>query len=116
MRRRRISNCQLQIANCKLRSGRPWSVLSFVLQFAIGNYQFAISGPSVSAAEPEFPREQIDFFEKQVRPVLAAQCWNCHAEKKAESGLRLDSREAILRGGDRGEVVKPREAAASLLI
>ncbi|MEK6259651.1 MAG: PSD1 and planctomycete cytochrome C domain-containing protein, partial [Planctomycetota bacterium] len=70
----------------------------------------------MTAAEPEFPREQIDFFEKQVRPVLAAQCWNCHAEKKAESGLRLDSREAILRGGDRGEVVKPREAAASLLI
>jgi hypothetical protein len=80
------------------------------------NYQFAISSPPAIAAEPDFPREQLDFFEKQVRPVLAAQCWNCHAAKKAESGLRLDSREAVLKGGDRGEVVKPREAAASLLI
>jgi len=71
---------------------------------------------SLAADTPAFSREQIEFFEKQVRPVLAAQCWNCHAEKKAESGLRLDSREAILKGGDRGDVVTPREAAASLLI
>ena len=71
---------------------------------------------SANAAEPEWPREQIEFFEKQIRPVLAAQCWNCHGEKKVESGLRLDSRGAVLKGGDRGEVVKPREAAAGMLM
>ena len=76
----------------------------------------AISGASVHAAEPEFPREQIEFFEKQIRPVLAAQCWNCHGEKKAESGLRLDSRDVILKGGDRGDAVKLRDGAASLLV
>ena len=68
------------------------------------------------AADPEWPREQLDFFEKQIRPVLAAQCWNCHGDKKAESGLRMDSRDAILKGGDRGEIVQPREAAAGLLM
>ncbi len=77
---------------------------------------FSLCSSSITAAESDFPPEQIDFFEKQVRPVLAAHCWNCHAAKKAESGLRLDSREAVLKGGDRGEVVKPREASASLLI
>lgn len=71
---------------------------------------------SAGAAEPEWPREQIDFFEKQIRPVLAAQCWNCHGDKKAESGLRLDSRDAFLKGGDRGEIVTPREATAGLLM
>ena len=114
MGRRGIDNCKLVIANCKLGRGRHWFLLSFILQFAITNCHFAIS--SSLAAEPDFTREKLDFFEKQVRPVLAAQCWNCHSEKKSESGLRLDSREAVLKGGDRGEVVKPREASASLLI
>jgi hypothetical protein len=68
---------------------------------------------SASAAEPEWPREQIEFFEKQIRPVLAAQCWNCHGEKKAESGLRLDSRDEFLKGG---EIVAPREVTAGLLM
>jgi hypothetical protein len=71
---------------------------------------------SAHAAEPAWPREQVEFFEKQIRPVLAAQCWSCHGEKKVESGLRLDSRAAILKGGDRGEIVKPREAAGSVLM
>ena len=120
MGRRGIDHCKLVIANCKLSRGRPlrsgWcrSLLASILQFAILNCHFAIS--SSLAAEPEFTREQLDFFEKQIRPVLAAQCWNCHSEKKSESGLRLDSREAVLKGGDRGEVVTPREASASLLI
>jgi len=43
---------------------------------------------AAGAAEPEWPRDQIEFFEKQIRPVLAAQCWNCHSEKKVESGLQ----------------------------
>ncbi len=102
------------ICNCKLRRERHWSPFSFILQLAIINCHFAVS--SATAAEPEFSRKQIEFFEKQIRPVLAAQCWNCHSEKKSESGLRLDSREAVLKGGDRGEVVTLREAAASLLI
>lgn len=69
-----------------------------------------------SAEDPNWPREQIEFFEKQIRPVLAAQCWNCHADKKAESGLRLDSREGFLKGGDRGEIVVPREPEPGLLM
>ena len=71
---------------------------------------------SASGADGEFPREQIEFFEKQIRPVLAAQCWNCHSDAKQESGLRLDSRAAVLKGGDRGEAVKVGDGAASLLV
>ncbi|MBS0203424.1 MAG: PSD1 domain-containing protein [Planctomycetes bacterium] len=85
---------------------RRWCLLLFVLA----------GFSSEVAAEPEWSREQVDFFEKQIRPVLAAQCWNCHGEKKAESGLRLDSREAVLKGGDRGEIVAPREVTVGLLM
>ena len=85
---------------------RCWCLVTFGL----------VSFGSAVAAEPEWSREQVEFFEKQIRPVLAAQCWNCHGDKKAESGLRLDSRDAILKGGDRGEIVSPREMAAGVLM
>ncbi len=57
-----------------------------------------------------------DFFEKQIRPVLAARCWDCHGPDQQESDLRLDSREALLDGGSRGAVVVPGMPEKSLLI
>jgi len=42
-------------------------------------------------------------FERRVRPLLAARCWECHGPKRQESGLRLDDRESVMRGGDSGE-------------
>ncbi|MBL8241794.1 MAG: PSD1 domain-containing protein [Bryobacterales bacterium] len=42
------------------------------------------------------------FFESRVRPVLAAKCQSCHGAKSQFSDLRLDSREAVLKGGQRG--------------
>src|SRR5882757_647314 len=46
------------------------------------------------------------FFDKQVLPVLQANCLKCHgAEAKIRGGLRLTSREEILKGGDSGPAV-----------
>jgi mono/diheme cytochrome c family protein len=59
---------------------------------------------------------QLEFFEKEVRPVLAEQCFSCHGPKKQKSGLRLDSREFVLKGGEVGPVVVPGNPAASRLI
>jgi hypothetical protein len=55
-------------------------------------------------------------FEKHVRPVLVEQCFSCHGPKKQMGGLRLDSRAALLKGGDSGPAVKPGDPDASLLI
>ena len=57
-----------------------------------------------------------DFFESNVRPVLVKHCQECHGEKKQEGGLRLDSRDAWMRGGDRGEAIIVGEPNKSLLI
>src|SRR5262249_40569978 len=56
------------------------------------------------------------FFEKEVRPLLVQKCQRCHGPKKQESGLRLDSRAALLRGGDGGPVVVPGEPDRSRLL
>ena len=55
-------------------------------------------------------------FESRVRPLLVAKCQECHGEKVAEAGLRLDSRRALLQGSDAGPVVVPGDAAKSRLI
>jgi len=51
--------------------------------------------------------QQLQFFETQVRPVLANNCFKCHGDKKQRGGLRLDSRAAILQGGTSGAAVLP---------
>ena len=56
-----------------------------------------------------------DFFELKIRPVLATNCYACHANS-ALGGLRLDSREAMLKGGKRGPAITPGDAEKSLLI
>ncbi|HTS29006.1 MAG TPA: PSD1 and planctomycete cytochrome C domain-containing protein [Bryobacteraceae bacterium] len=56
-----------------------------------------------------------DFFEMKVRPVLAERCYACHAST-AMSGLRLDSREAMLKGGSRGASIVPGDPEKSLLV
>lgn len=55
------------------------------------------------------------FFEKRVRPVLAANCFACHTTARM-GGLRLDSREAALKGGGRGPAIVPGDPERSRLI
>jgi mono/diheme cytochrome c family protein len=70
----------------------------------------------ILAAEPS--PEQIEFFENKVRPIFAEHCYNCHSEKaeKLKGGLRLDSSEAILKGGDTAPAIIPGDVEGSLLI
>ena len=58
----------------------------------------------------------VEFFEAKVRPVLEAHCINCHGPTKQKAGLRLDSREALMRGGDSGPTVEPGRPEVSRLI
>ena len=56
-----------------------------------------------------------DFFESKVRPIFAANCYSCHTGS-ALGGLRLDSREAVLKGGTRGAAIVPGDPEQSLLV
>ena len=76
---------------------------------------FALSSRS-NAEEPAPTAEQLRFFETQVRPVLLESCNGCHNAKKIKAGLRLDSRSAILAGGDSGPAIVPGDPEQSSLI
>jgi hypothetical protein len=69
--------------------------------------------PLVLLAVAADPAEQ---FEARVRPVLVEHCHKCHAGDKAKGGLRLDSRAALLAGGDTGPAVVPGDPDKSLLV
>src|SRR4051794_19374456 len=60
--------------------------------------------------------EQLEFFEKQVRPILAEQCYKCHGPEKQKGELRVDSREALLKGSEQGPVLVPGKPEESSLI
>jgi len=70
----------------------------------------------VATALPGGADETTDFFEKRIRPVLHEQCVKCHGPEKQKAGLRVDSREALLHGGDTGPALIPGNAESSLLI
>jgi mono/diheme cytochrome c family protein len=76
-----------------------------------------LAATGIRAAENKPPSPaQIEFFEKKVRPVLADQCFKCHGPDKQKGGLRLDSRAALLVGGDSGPAIVPGKPEASLLV
>jgi hypothetical protein len=60
--------------------------------------------------------QQTDFFELRIRPILAEHCFRCHGPRKQESGLRVDSRQGLLKGNDSGPVVVPGQPEESPLI
>ena len=61
--------------------------------------------------------DEVEFFEKKIRPVLAAQCYACHGSNtEPMAGLRVDSKDALLKGGSRGTSIVSGDPDASLLI
>ncbi len=81
----------------------PWSLLPILLGAPL-----LLSLPA-SAQTPE------EFFETRVRPVLAESCMDCHGRLR-RGNLRLNSREAMMRGGDSGPAIIPGDPSGSLLI
>jgi hypothetical protein len=68
------------------------------------------------AEEPVASPEQVEFFEKEVRPLLVEHCHKCHGGQTQKGNLRLDSRSAVLMGGDTGPAVTPGKPDESLLV
>jgi hypothetical protein len=73
---------------------------------------------SVKHPAEEVSTSDIEFFEKEIRPLLTKRCHECHGDQKEEpeAGLRLDSRERIITGGESGPAIVPGKPAESLLI
>ncbi len=73
---------------------------------------------AVAADDVQPTKEGLEFFEKNVRPILSDRCYECHSANKNSSkgGLILDSHDGAYKGGDEGPAVVPGNLEKSLLI
>ncbi len=81
---------------------------------------FLATSLSVFADEPA-TKENLEFFESKIRPVLVRECYSCHSQEAAANGklrgeLLLDSRDTTRKGGESGPAVVPGKMADSLLL
>ncbi|MGZ0169595.1 MAG: DUF1553 domain-containing protein, partial [Planctomycetales bacterium] len=91
------------------------------LVLVVAAFPVAIAGSRVTlAADPatSFTPEQIEFFETKIRPLLVERCFSCHSAKaeKLKAGLYMDSREALLKGGESGAAIVAGKPDESLII
>src|SRR5262245_57376890 len=76
-----------------------------------------VVAPVLGASAADDPKG-IDFFEKNIRPVLVSKCYQCHSatSKELKGELRLDTREGTRKGGESGAVIIPGKPDESPLI
>lgn len=89
------------------------ATLPAFLALSVGTLVGAIAG--VSQAADAAPAS-VEFFERAIRPVLVEHCIKCHGPEKQWSNFRVDSRDALLKGGDFGLGVVPGKPEDSLLM
>jgi len=91
-------------------SGRRWVALVPAL--------VVVASTLVAAPKKAITPEQLEFFEKKIRPVLVDKCYDCHSEEsgKMKGDLVLDSRDGIRVGGERGPGIVPGKPDESFVI
>ena len=110
-----------------IRPGHPGeSILLHAVQGIRGRMEMPPAGKRLEAHQIEaltqwvamgapWPMSPREFFVARVQPVLQNKCLGCHASEP-QGGLRMDSRDALLKGGDSGPALVPGDADASLLV
>jgi mono/diheme cytochrome c family protein len=92
--------------------------IRLAVAIATGFVSLVNAADSAAPATRELPSpatQNVDF-SKDLQPLFAERCFDCHGEKKEESGLRVDSREALLKGGDNGPALLAGKSAESILV
>ena len=117
----RLSQCQGFCSTDRRRPGEEMWVSesgrrAVSLQWPAAILALFASVGTLQSAESQ--AAQAEFFESKIRPLLVESCYPCHSSdaKVRFANLRLDSREGMLKGGDRGAVIVPGDPDASALI
>ncbi len=78
-------------------------------------FSFALLACSNGLAAAENETAEQAEFARDVKPILVKRCFRCHSSVKQESGFRLDSVAAIMKGGESGPAIVPGSSRESLL-
>lgn len=92
--------------------GCPSAIFWFVSQFT---RHFVLAAGMAFLSHSVFAEDSQVDFAKDIQPIFAENCYKCHGPDQQENGLRLDSKEAALKGGERGKPILPGKPGESLL-
>ena len=109
-------SCTLSLGSMRSATSKVYTVrIAFVTVFSLFPLVCltADTVPGETGVAPS--AADADFFERRIRPILVEHCIACHGPKKQESGLRLDTRQSIIKGGDTGSAANPGKPKKSLL-
>ncbi len=104
-------------------TGPAWSDFSLWSEFMMSSFRWIVVGVgalwmigSTRCEEPTFAPGDLQFFDKEVRPLLETNCLKCHNGETKRAGLDLSRRESILRGGESGPAVSLEAPETSRLL
>jgi len=100
--------------NARFIAGAVCFPLGCCCAFITAQAQDAVA-PVPDADLPPAATRQVDFV-ADLKPLFEERCFGCHGETKSESGLRADSRDFLLKGGDHGPAIVISNSAASIMI
>ena len=96
----------------------------FKTRWRVRKWLFSLISAGLYSATPVLAADlsaddakKLDFFEKKIRPLFVDNCYNCHsADNGGRGGLRVDDRNGLIEGGNRGPGVKIGHPEESLII
>ena len=98
-------------------AGHYGSIITHGSQTPVDGLIRALRGPDAQSTIAAATTSEDNLFQQSVQPILQAHCYECHGPEKQKSGLRLDSREMALAGGESGKpAIVPGDAMASRLV
>ncbi|MEZ6089351.1 MAG: DUF1549 domain-containing protein [Pirellulaceae bacterium] len=76
-----------------------------------------VSGAETDSSDAQAPNaEQVAFFNDSILPIFKEHCFKCHADDKSKGSLKLDSRSALISGGDSGSAIDLQQPEHSVLL
>ncbi len=87
--------------------GFRFALAAVIVSTGLAGFRCHAESPTQASAE---------FFERRVRPILIEKCHRCHGPQVQKGGLRLDSRESLIKGGESGAVVNSGHPEKSELV
>ena len=97
-----------------MKPARGFNLVAALLVIAV-TFSAICQAQAADAIQKKWSDAEQHFLDK-VKPLLASRCIGCHGPDKVKGGLRLDSREAAIKGGDTGPSLVPGKPAESLFI
>lgn len=105
-------------ANQAPRHGRDKLLLVAILGLLIPTFsKSSLCEASAVVRDDKPTAEQIEFVRSKVIPILESRCYECHgSQETVEAELHVNSRKALLNGGETGPAIEPGEPDRSLII